>query len=104
MKTKLITLLCIAAISFLSLPSAIGADSETRVSGADVDSAAAVTDVIIVRPVCFAATIIGAAFFVISLPASLPSRSVKKTADTLIGRPARATFSRPVGDFDYMEY
>jgi hypothetical protein len=28
------------------------------------------------------------------------SKSVKKTADTLIAKPAKATFTRPIGDMD----
>jgi hypothetical protein len=43
---------------------------------------------------------VGSAFFVVALPFALLSRSVGKTADTLVGTPARATFTRQMGDFN----
>ena len=66
----------------------------------DVDSASVAADVLVGRPLCFAATAIGSAFFVVALPFALFSKSVSKTADVLVGTPARATFTRPLGDFN----
>ena len=57
-------------------------------------------DVAIVRPGCFAATLVGSVFFVVSLPFAAASKSVKKTAQTLVVNPARATFTRPLGDME----
>lgn len=94
MKTKLVTLLCALAI---------GSAGITTCPASTGDAAAAVTDVILVRPLGFVATILGAAFFVISLPVAIPSRSTQKAADTLVGKPAHFTFQRPVGDFDDLE-
>ncbi len=67
---------------------------------ADVDSASVAADVLVGRPLCFAATVVGSAFFVVALPFALFSKSVNKTADVLVGTPARATFTRPLGDFN----
>jgi len=58
-----------------------------------------VADAVIVRPLGIAAIGIGGAFFVVSLPFSLTSGSVKQTGDTLVGEPFRFTFTRPLGDF-----
>ncbi len=58
-----------------------------------------VGDVALARPVGLAATIIGGAIFVVCLPFSLPSGSVKSTADALVVEPFRFTFKRPLGDF-----
>ncbi len=58
-----------------------------------------VGDVALARPVGLAATIIGGAIFVVCLPFSLPSGSVKSTADALVGEPFRFTFERPLGNF-----
>lgn len=69
-------------------------------AGGNVDSASVAADVLVGRPLCFAATVIGSAFFVAALPFALFSRSVGKTGDVLVGRPARATFTRQLGDFD----
>jgi hypothetical protein len=65
------------------------------------DGGAIVIDVIVARPACLAATIVGGAFFVLSLPFALTSRSVRWTKETLVVNPARATFTRPLGDFDF---
>ncbi len=62
-----------------------------------------IADVTLVRPGCFIATIIGSVFFVVALPFSAASGSVKETAATLVVQPAQATFSRPVGDFTSLE-
>jgi hypothetical protein len=58
-----------------------------------------VGDLAISRPFGIVATVIGGAVFIASLPFSLPSGSVKNTADTLVGEPFRFTFKRPLGDF-----
>jgi hypothetical protein len=39
----------------------------------------------------------------VSLPVSALSKSVNKTAKTLVGKPAAATFKRPLGDFSSVE-
>ena len=94
MKTKLITAICAAAM--LSL----GANSASAASDDDLKVAA---DTLVVRPVCFVATVIGSGLFVVSLPIAAISRSVKKTAHVLVVRPARATFTRPLGDMESLE-
>ena len=59
---------------------------------------AVAADVVVVRPVCFVATILGSVLFVISAPIAAISGSASQTADALVGRPGRATFTRPIGD------
>ena len=59
---------------------------------------AVAADVIVVRPLSFVATAIGSALFVVSLPVALVSRSTSQTAEALVLRPGRATFTRPIGD------
>jgi hypothetical protein len=94
MKTKLITALC--AVAILSM----GANTASAASDDDLKVAA---DTLVVRPVCLAATIIGSGLFVISLPIAALSHSVKKTAHVLVVRPARATFTRHLGDMEGLE-
>jgi hypothetical protein len=75
------------------------------ISRADQDNdIATITDVILVRPGCFLATLVGSVVFVVALPVAAVSGSVKSTADTLVLGPAQATFTRPVGDFTTLEY
>jgi hypothetical protein len=93
MKTKLLIALC--ALGVLS--------SATPTVAAEDKSLNALADVALVRPGCFVATIGGTALFIVALPFAAMSKSVKKTAHSLITNPAKATFTRPVGDFSSLE-
>lgn len=93
MKTKLLTALC--ALTVLS--------STTPAVAEEDKSLDALVDVSLVRPGCFVATIGGTALFVVALPFAAMSKSVKKTAHTLVVIPGKATFTRPVGDFSSLE-
>ncbi len=96
MKSKTIPRICAFAL---------GLALTTQCVAAETDPGLAVLDTAIVRPVCLAATIVGSAFFVISLPWSIPSKSVHRAANALVKKPADATFKRPLGDMDsLMEY
>jgi ABC-type sugar transport system substrate-binding protein len=90
MKRKLVITLCALAI---------GLAGSTGASAQD-DGAAMIADVVIARPACFVATVVGSAFFVISLPFALATKKVKGAAEALVVTPARATFTRPLGDLD----
>jgi|SRR5882672_8052428 len=90
MKTRLLTIL-FALI--------IGLGNVTTSRASEDKSIATIADIAIVRPACLAVTIVGSAVFVVALPIAAVSGSVKETADTLVGRPAAATFTRPLGDF-----
>ena len=94
MKTKFLTVLCIMVVG-------LGSVNVSRAS--DDSSIAAITDVTLVRPGCFVATLIGSAIFIVALPVAAISGSVKQTADTLVITPAQATFTRPVGDFSTLQ-
>ena len=92
MKKKLLTAIC-AITLFTSGSSAFADDKSMNV----------VFDVALVRPSCFIVTAAGSALFVAILPISAMSKSVKKTAHTLVTQPAKATFTRPVGEFSSLQ-
>lgn len=90
MKSRILTICCAAALLYCQTP---------RVSAIEDGSTEAVAaDVLVVRPACFVMTILGSALFVVALPVAAISHSTKETAQALVVRPARATFTRPVGD------
>lgn len=64
---------------------------------------AAAADLVIARPLWFVATVVGAGLFVVALPIAALSKNVNGTAHTLVGKPAAATFTRPLGDFSSVE-
>ena len=54
-------------------------------------------DLVVLRPFGLAATALGTAVFIASLPFTLPTLSVKQAAKKLIAEPAKYTFARPLG-------
>jgi hypothetical protein len=92
MKAKVVITVCVLALGFANVASGSYSDY-----GGPMEVAA---DALVVRPVCLAATVVGSAVFVVALPWALISKSVKKTANELVVKPANATFTRPLGDLD----
>ena len=92
MKSKLLSLVCVLALSFASVTPCM--------ASSDTGPLEVVADVLVVRPGCFVATVLGSAVFVVALPVAAISRSIPQTAHTLVVVPAKATFTRPVGDMD----
>src|SRR5438445_13052551 len=94
MKKTLITALCVLAICSASVTPCY----------ADNDKALKViTDVAVLRPAGLLATAVGSVFFVVSLPFSASTHSIKETAHTLVISPAKATFQRPLGNYDSVQ-
>jgi hypothetical protein len=93
MKTKLLLILCAIMIGMGNI----------NITRADDNSIATITDVVLVRPGCLLATIMGSVVFVVALPIAAISGSIRSTADTLVIGPAQATFTRPIGDFSTIE-
>jgi hypothetical protein len=94
MKIRIASTVCVIALLMGSV---------TPTHAEDNGALAITADAIIARPACLVATIIGSALFVVSLPVAIPSKSVKKVADTLVGIPAKATFTRPLGELSSLE-
>ena len=91
MKTRLIAAVCAFAMF---------ATSASTCSAASDDDLKMAADTLVVRPVCLVATAIGTSLFVVSLPIAAISRSIKRSAHVLVVIPAKATFTRPLGDME----
>lgn len=95
MKTKLLIFLS-AITLLLSKPG--------NAAAADQDSGGAIiADVLVARPLCLAATAVGTAAFVLALPFAAMTHGVGRAANALVVTPAKATFTRPLGDFESMK-
>ena len=92
MKVKLSTAICVLAVILGSAASSSASEDNGPLT--------VTADALVIRPACLVATVLGSAIFVVSLPAAAISKSVKKTADTPVAKPARATFTRELGDMD----
>ncbi len=90
MKKRLLAAILALAFSFLYVTSAKAQDE-----------VAVAADALVARPLCFVATIVGSAVFVVALPVAATSGSIDSTAEVLVKRPAWATFGRPLGDFSF---
>lgn len=89
-RNKALILVCLVGLIMSSAPRCFATENP----------AAIVVDAVLVRPACLVSTILGGAFFVICLPVAATSKSVHETAKALVVKPAVATFTRPLGDFE----
>ena len=95
MKTRILTICCVLVFLLAQVPQTLAIE--------DASTEAIAADVLVVRPACFVMTVIGSVLFVVALPVAAISRSIKPTAHALVVRPARATFTRPLGDMTALE-
>jgi hypothetical protein len=56
-------------------------------------------DFLVIRPIGLAATVIGSAFWLVSLPFSASGDNVGTATEKLVKEPAAYTFKRPLGEF-----
>lgn len=77
----------------LALPGVSFAENVTeRPTGLEMTA-----DAVLVRPVMFVGTVLGAGVFLVSLPFSALGGNVGEAADTLVMAPFRSTFMRCLG-------
>jgi hypothetical protein len=91
MKNRKLTLICAALVG---LAGTIPSYAEEK------DPFVMAVDAVVVRPICFASTVVGSALFVVALPVAAIAKSVKPAANALVVGPAKATFTRPLGDMN----
>ena len=75
-------------------------DSYMTKDRGDVSAEAILVDGFILRPAGVLATMVGSVAFVVTLPFSIPTRSVDKAAQKLVVDPAKYTFVRPLGQVE----
>jgi hypothetical protein len=91
----------LVAVLFLCATSLVhAADDSYTARTEDVSAEAMIADGLLLRPAGIAATVLGTVVFVVTLPFSIPTRSVDKAAQKLIVDPARYTFVRPLGQIE----
>src|SRR3954469_5708601 len=95
MKTKL--LIFLSVLILLSIKPANAATTDQDNGGAII------ADVLIARPLCLAATAVGSVAFVLALPFAAMTHGVNRAGNALVVTPAKATFTRPLGDFDSLK-
>jgi hypothetical protein len=66
----------------------------------DVATEAIIVDGLLLRPGGVIATLVGSVLFVVTLPFSIPTKSVDRAAQRLVVDPAKYTFVRPLGQIE----
>ena len=92
-----ITILAII-LALVAVP--CGALASDNMYDRQTQSGAMAADAIVVRPLGIVATVLGFGLFVVSVPFSALGGNAGEAWDTLVVRPAKFTFTRPLGEFD----
>src|SRR5215472_16693370 len=97
MQSGIALLMAVLFLSTISLVHAADSYSSYTARTEDVSAEAVIVDGLLLRPGGLVATAVGTAVFVVTLPFSIPTRSVDKAVQKLVLDPARYTFVRPLG-------
>ncbi len=100
MKKSLVFLFA-AVLLFTWAASPALAGEKQYIAGEDRNAASMIFDLVLLRPLGLAATVVGTAFFVVSLPFSVLGGNTGEAAKKLMVEPAKYTFTRPLGAEDY---
>ena len=98
-KRKMLGILALAIFVVTSMsPTALAAIQDPR---SEVSGAGMAFDLVILRPLGIATTVIGCGFFIISLPFTVwTEERIKQSGSSFVGEPASYTFVRPLGDLN----
>ena len=78
----------------ITLSPALAQDSETD---SDITAASMIGDLFVLRPLGLVATILGTAFFLVTLPITAGVGNTEVAGERLVKDPGKFTFNRPLG-------
>jgi hypothetical protein len=85
--------------ALICIPLANSALAEEYFKAKEPGGGAMIYDLVIMRPVGLAATALGSAFWLLSLPFSASGGNYDIATEKLVKEPAAFTFKRPLGEF-----
>jgi len=85
--------------ALICIPFASSALAEQYFEAKEPGGGAMIYDMVVVRPIGIAATVIGSAFWLVSLPFSASGDNYDAATEKLVKAPAAYTFKRPLGEF-----
>ncbi len=100
-RQSLLFFLLAAVLLFTWAASPALAKRKQSITGEDRNAVSMMFDLVLLRPLGLAATVVGTAFFVVSLPFSILGGNTGEAAKKLMVEPAKYTFTRPLGAEDY---
>lgn len=96
LRRALVAVSCVALLAGTAPAMAVDDYASPSDAGADM-----LADAFIVRPISLFGSIVGAAFFIVTLPFTLVTQSTGEAAKELVANPLEYTFNRPLGDFEH---
>jgi hypothetical protein len=85
--------------ALIAVPFATSALAQEYFETKESSGGAMMYDMVVLRPVGAVATVIGSAFWLISLPFSAAGDNTDTATQKLVKEPAAFTFKRPLGEF-----
>ena len=85
--------------ALICIPFASSALAEEYFEAQEPGGGAMVFDFVVVRPIGLCATVIGSAFWLLSIPFSASGDNYDTATEKLVKEPAAYTFKRPLGEF-----
>ncbi len=92
------SVILVLVFALIAVPFGTTAFARGEEEDKDITAGKMAVDAVIIRPLGIIATVLGVAFFVVSLPFSALGGNTKEAADRLVKDPAKFTFTRPLGD------
>jgi len=86
-------------VAMISAPFGTAAIAEDQTVKKDSSPEEMIVDGLVLRPLGIAATGLGIACFIVTLPFSIITGQTDEAAQKMIGNPAKFTFQRQLGDF-----
>ena len=87
-------------LTFVAVPWCAMASGETLGGDYQISSASMAGDAVLIRPLGFVSLTLGFGLFVVSSPFSALGGNIGDAWGTLVAKPAKFTFVRPLGKFD----
>ncbi len=93
------TMIILTVVAMISVPFGTAAIAKDQTVKKDSSPEEMIVDGLVLRPLGLAATGLGIACFIVTLPFSLITGQTEEAAQKMMGKPAKFTFQRQLGDF-----
>ena len=93
------TVIILLIITLIGIPFGSSVLAQDYFEAKEPSGGEMIYDAVIIRPLGLVATVVGMAFFVVSLPFSALTGSVDAAGEKLVSDPGKYTFKRPLGEF-----
>ncbi|MBW1742122.1 MAG: hypothetical protein JRJ47_01665 [Deltaproteobacteria bacterium] len=95
------TLVVVIAVALVFTSTGLSAFAQEGLElESEAPAEAMVMDLCLMRPLGIGATVVGTAFFIVSLPFSALGRNTETAWDKMVADPFNFTFARPLGEVD----